>query len=158
MVDFNKYIVNDTGEPSDAAGSPVSSRKFRKSDAGNKAGVGRSKKMFNHFIMGAPLLWIMQACCLGAREARLAWVCWYLHGVNKGESFKLSNVWAQRFGLSRDVKSKAIQSLVDAGLIEVDQSPGCAPVITVLIRDVDYGSWKEFFNNKEIQDEQSYKK
>ena len=140
MVDFKKYVVEDTGEPSDPTGSPVSTRNVRKSDAVNKTVIDKSKRIFKHFVMGpVPLLWVMQACYLGAREARLAWACWFLHGVNKGEPFKLSNIWAGRFGLSRDVKTKAIQSLVDAGLIKVDQSPGCAPVITVLVRDVDHG-------------------
>lgn len=144
MVDFKKYVVEDTDEPSDAAGSHVSSQLVRKFDAANKIGIDKSKRIFKNFIMGpVPLLWIMQACCLGAREARLAWVIWYFQGLNKNESFKLSNVWAGRFGLSRDVKTKAIQSLVDAGLIKVDQSPGCAPLVTVLIRDEDYRSWKE---------------
>ena len=93
---------------------------------------------YQSYVGGSiPIPWVCEACQFGGKESKLAWVCWYLYGVEKKQSFKISNIYAKRFGLSREAKREAIKKLELEGLISVERSQGSSPIITINIRDID---------------------
>ena len=88
------------------------------------------------FIKGPiPFKWIQTASLLGANEARMAWLLWFLYGVNKGAAFTVSNNRAAEFGIERRQKYRALSSLEKAGLISVKGRPGTAQKITIIPDD-----------------------
>lgn len=86
-----------------------------------------------HFIKGPlPLEWMSQAGCLPGKTLQVALVLWYLAGLKKTRTFPLGTKALRVMGVSRDAKYDALARLSAAGLIEVVQTPGRAPVVTLL--------------------------
>jgi hypothetical protein len=54
----------------------------------------------------------------------------YERWANDGKPFALSNIKLAGYGVSPYAKQRAIEELEAAGLITVDQKPGCAPTVT----------------------------
>lgn len=85
------------------------------------------------FIKGPlPLTWMAKAAQLPGKTLQVALALWYLSGLQKTDSVKLTAKTSSLFGLSRDAKYDAIARLEAAGLIEVLRSPGRSPVVTIL--------------------------
>jgi hypothetical protein len=57
---------------------------------------------------------------------------WYLAGLQKSRTVKLAAKHLTGMGVSRDAKYVALERLLTAGLISVEQSPGSAPTVTLL--------------------------
>ena len=65
-----------------------------------RRGVIQHQQSLRKFVKGPiPFKWIQTASLLGANEARLAWLLWFMHGVNRGASFTISNNRAKGFGI-----------------------------------------------------------
>jgi hypothetical protein len=86
-----------------------------------------------------PLAWLQAAACLPGRALHVGLALWYLIGVTGSMTVQLSSVRMAGFGVDRSAKRRALTALVRAGLITVDQVPGCNPMITV-IADVPSGA------------------
>lgn len=85
------------------------------------------------FIKGPlPLSWMTQAAQMPGKTLQVALALWYLSGLQKTDSVTLASKTAKRFGISRDAKYEAIDRLVQAGLVTVQQAPGKAPVVTLV--------------------------
>ncbi len=85
------------------------------------------------FIKGPlPLSWMTQAAQMPGKTLQVALALWYLSGLQKTESVILASKTAERFGISRDAKYEAIDRLVKAGLVTVQQAPGRAPMVTLI--------------------------
>ena len=99
----------------------------------------KKTRKYQSYVTGQiPIPWVCEACQFGGKEAKLAWVCWFLYGVEKKQPFKISNIYAKRFGLSREAKREAIKKLEFEGLISVERLQSSSPIITIIIRDDDY--------------------
>jgi len=95
--------------------------------------VGADRPRPDGFIKGPlPLGWMTRAAHLPGKTLQVALALWYLSGLQKSDSVTLASKVAERFGISRDAKYDGLARLVEAGLIFVVQSPGRAPVVTLL--------------------------
>jgi hypothetical protein len=65
-----------------------------------------------------------------APKAMVAVVVLYEAWANKGRPFALSDIKLGGYGISRYAKQRALEEMEAAGLITVEQKPGCAPVVT----------------------------
>lgn len=85
------------------------------------------------FIKGPlPLDWMQAAARMPGRTLQVALVLWYLAGLKKTDTVRLSSEQMDAVGVSRDAKYEALQRLSAAGLVAVDQRPGRAPVVTLV--------------------------
>jgi hypothetical protein len=85
------------------------------------------------FLKGPiPLNWLCSAAQLPGKSLHVAIAIWFLAGLNKSVSLKLSQSVLNDFGVDRHSKSRALRRLTAAKLISLQSAPGCAPVITVL--------------------------
>ena len=102
----------------------------------SKPGVvkrSRPSKRSRPFIHGPIYLdWMRKARDLGSGPLWVAMLIMHKHGLTKGESFKLSNVFMGQHGVSRSVKSRALKALAEAGLIRIEASDKASPRITVI--------------------------
>jgi hypothetical protein len=64
----------------------------------------------------------------------------YLTWKNKGRAFVLSNDRLSRYGVSREVKYRALARLENAGVIRVQRRGRRAPLVTLLIDPMGGGS------------------
>ena len=85
------------------------------------------------FIKGPlPLDWFDVATALPGKTLHVALAIWFQVGLERSPTVKLSQKRLARFSVSRDAKYDALKRLADAGLIEVKQSAGQSPTITVI--------------------------
>ena len=86
-----------------------------------------------HFVKGPiPLTWISKAAHLPGKSMNAAVACWYLKGLKKSHTFKLSNIVASRFGLNKDSKARALKHLEQASLIRCTYAKGRSVVVEML--------------------------
>lgn len=84
------------------------------------------------FIKGPiPGAWVREAVRHSV-GARVAYVLWYLAGVTKCATVIPTHADWDRFGISRYVGRRGIDSLEDAGLVRVDRHRGRCPIVTLL--------------------------
>lgn len=85
------------------------------------------------FIKGPlPLDWMQAAARMPGRTLQVALVLWYLAGLKRSDTVRLSSEQLDAVGVSRDAKYDALQRLSAAGLVTVDQRPGRVPVVTLV--------------------------
>lgn len=95
--------------------------------------VAADRPQSDGFIKGPlPLSWMTQAAQMPGKTLQVALALWFLCGLQKTNSVTLASKTAERFGISRDAKYEAIDRLVKAGLVTVQQTPGKAPVVTLV--------------------------
>jgi len=86
-----------------------------------------------HFVRGPiPLSWISKAAHLPGKSLNAGLACWYLMYLKKSNKFKLSNIVANKFGLNKDSKLRALKNLEDAGLIRCTRVQGRSVVVEML--------------------------
>ena len=96
------------------------------------AGV-RSATRTPGFIKGPlPLNWMLQAAALPGKALHVGLCVWYLAGLTQSKRVRLTSKTTEAMGVSRDAKGEALKRLALAGLVGVDQRPGCAPEVTIL--------------------------
>lgn len=102
--------------------------------------VSKLKKFEGRFIKGPiPLSWIVEACKLGGQVPKLAYVIWYLAGMNKSPWFRLNpGAWKQ-FSIERHSLYRALNLLEEKGLIEVLRKRGKSAEIRVIKEDTKKG-------------------
>ena len=85
------------------------------------------------FIKGPlPLPWFEVAAALPGKALHVALAIWFQVGLERRPTIKLGRALTARFGVSRDAKYDALHRLTAAGLVEVEQQPGRAPLVTVI--------------------------
>ncbi|WJJ94712.1 hypothetical protein [Neopusillimonas aromaticivorans] len=85
------------------------------------------------FIKGPlPLDWMRQAAALPGKALHVGLCLWYLAGLTQSKRVRLTSKTTQAMGVSRDAKGEALKRLAQAGLVRVEQRPGCAPEVTLL--------------------------
>lgn len=88
------------------------------------------------FIKGPlPLDWMQQAAQMPGKTLQVGLTLWYLSGLQKSKTVKLATKPLAAMGVSRDAKYEALERLRLAGLIAVEQQPGSAPTVTLLVGD-----------------------
>ena len=94
------------------------------------------RRINGHFVKGPiPLTWISTAAQLPGKSVNAGLACWYLMGLKKSHTFKLSNVVASEFGLNKDSKARSLKHLERAGLIRCTRRVGSSIVVELLNTD-----------------------
>ena len=92
-----------------------------------------SIKMKGLFLKGPiPLAWLMSSACLPGKTLEVGTALWFLSGLNKDLTVRLSNKLLREFGVDRYAKHRALRVMAESNLISVSQRPGRSPVVTIL--------------------------
>lgn len=79
------------------------------------------------------MAWIQKARKLGAGPLWVALLLIHKNSLSKGEGFKLTNTFLEKYGVSRSVKSRGLKALAKAGLVKIeDNRTGKNPTITLV--------------------------
>lgn len=93
-------------------------------------------RRYSRFIKGPiPLDWLFSAARLSESALKVGLILWYLAGLKKCKTVKLSNRYLGDFGLSRNGKYRGLAALENAGLVTHSQENGRSPMITICDSD-----------------------
>lgn len=84
------------------------------------------------FIRSIPFAWLHNANRLPGRATSVGVSLWFLSGVKKSPTFKLTAEAVDLAGSSRKALYAALSALQGAGLIAVERKPGARPVVTII--------------------------
>jgi len=100
-----------------------------KSSSGNKT----YKRIAGKFLKGPiPLKWLEKAPPLKGKALALSICLWFLKGVSRSDTVKVSYKLLNDFKVSRESAYRGLESLEAEGLISVERHPGRSPVVTIL--------------------------
>ena len=84
------------------------------------------------FLKGPiPLKWLVRAARLPGRALHVGNAVWYLAGLTRSGTVKLSNSVLELFGVDRYAKARALEALEQAGLVSVQRQCGKHPTVTI---------------------------
>ena len=78
------------------------------------------------------MAWLNEAARLPGKALNLGIAIWWLAGMAKTKTFKLTGKALDQLGVSRDAASGALKRLEARGLIRVQRSPGQRPTVEIL--------------------------
>lgn len=79
------------------------------------------------------MVWLQRAAMLSGKALHLGVALWFRAGLVGSMTLKLGNADLAALGVARDAKYEGLQRLSAAGLIAIEQHPGRAPTVTLLI-------------------------
>lgn len=92
-----------------------------------------AKKPLNKFLKGpVPWAWIVKAAGLPGSALVVGLALWRLAGAMKSVTVRLANSETEALGVCRSAKSRALAELERAGLVTIEQRPGCIPKVTII--------------------------
>lgn len=87
------------------------------------------------FIAGPiDVAWVCQARHLGVTALLVGLAIWHIRGLRKADTFVVSNLMLQEWGVQPDAKWRALRKLERAGLIKVDRRGKRSPQVTLYRR------------------------
>lgn len=94
----------------------------------------------NKFIKG-PLsfVWLSEARQLGVTALWVGLGLWFLRGLRRSNSFIVSNLMMQEWGVQPDAKARALRALEKAGLITVERRGKRSPQVTLVVGNLSNG-------------------
>ncbi len=85
------------------------------------------------FLKGPiPMAWLNAAAKLPGKTLNVGIAIWWLAGMSKNSSFKITRKALDQLGVSRDAASDALKRLEEQGLILVKRSPGQRPTVQIV--------------------------
>lgn len=85
------------------------------------------------FLKGPiPLPWLSKATALPGKAVNVALAIWFLRGLTKSETVRLTNATLKLFGVKRQAGYRGLKSLENTGLVTCARSPGRCPVVTII--------------------------
>lgn len=83
------------------------------------------------FLRGPiPGEWLSMAAELPGKALHVGMAIWYLKGLTKRDSVKVTSKTRKKFSLRRDAYLRGLEQLEKAGLVRVERKPGaCAEII-----------------------------
>jgi hypothetical protein len=101
-------------------------------DASPKHKISKNNKS-EFYVPSIPIPWLKKIYVLPGASLKVALIIWRTYRMeNSQNTFKLTKKYCEPFEISRYQRFRGLRGLEEAGLIEVDQKPGRAPVITLL--------------------------
>jgi hypothetical protein len=91
---------------------------------------GAQKK--ESYVRTMSLSWIIQACGLRGKCLHVGIVLWYLAGVSKSSTVKLTPSRLRRFGIHPETGRRALRTLETAQLVSVERRGHSSPLVTIL--------------------------
>jgi DNA-binding transcriptional ArsR family regulator len=94
-----------------------------------------SKKNSDYrYIKGPiPLKWILPASSLPGKSLQISMALWFLKGVTRKNTVKLSGKLVRSFGVSRSTLYRGLAEMENAGLISIQRYKGRSPMVTILV-------------------------
>jgi len=85
------------------------------------------------FLRGpVPMAWLNEAARLPGKAINLGLAIWWLDGMAKTKTFKLTGKALDQLDISRDAAADALKRLEGRGLIRVQRAPGQRPTVEIL--------------------------
>ena len=85
------------------------------------------------FLKGPiPMPWLSEAAKLPGKALNVGIAIWWLQGMSKAKTFKLTAKALDQLGVSRDATSAGLKRLEAQGLIRVQRSAGQRPTVEIL--------------------------
>lgn len=85
------------------------------------------------FLRGPiPLDWLSIAAHLPGKTLNLAIALWWLQGMSRGKSLRLTRKALKTMNVERDAERKGLARLEQEGLLKVERKPGQRPTISIL--------------------------
>jgi hypothetical protein len=68
------------------------------------------------------------------RDGIVGWLgLWFLRGLRRSNSFTVSNLMLQEWGIQPDAKTRTLRALEKAGLIRVERRGKRSPLVTLIV-------------------------
>ena len=113
----------------------LDSEGVKRSQGGTRKGR-RASPVRGKFIAGPiDVSWVVQAKRLGATPLLVGLALWHLKKLRQSDTFTVSNVMLQEWGVQPDAKSRALRALESAGLIRVERRGKRSPLVALIVRD-----------------------
>jgi DNA-binding transcriptional ArsR family regulator len=110
---------------------------------GGQGGTRRGRQpspIRNKFIAGPiDVSWVCQASRLGVKALLVGLALWHLKGLRRDDSFLVSNLMLQEWGIQPDAKRRALRKLEKAGLITVERQGKRSPRVTLVVGNTSNG-------------------
>ena len=104
-------------------------------DAGSNAPVPTRRPRRGKFLRGpVPLSWLRRAATLSGKALAVGLALWFLHGVKKRWTVRLTRATLRRLGVGRKPGYAGLEKLEAAGLVRVTRQRGKSPVVTICTR------------------------
>jgi DNA-binding transcriptional ArsR family regulator len=105
----------------------------KRSQGGTRRGR-RAPPIRGKFIAGpVDVLWVVQASRLGVKALLVGLALWHLKRLRQADTFTVSNLMLQEWGVQPDAKSRALRALERAGLIRVEKRGKRSPRVTLVV-------------------------
>jgi hypothetical protein len=85
----------------------------------------------DRFVRTIPYDWLHRCNRLPGKTTTVALVLWFLAGVNRNMSFRLTREAVTLAGCSRGALYHGLKALEGAGLVAIQRRPGARPIITI---------------------------
>jgi DNA-binding transcriptional ArsR family regulator len=96
--------------------------------------AGRCSAIPGQFIAGpVDVAWVLRASKLGVKTLLVGLLLWHLKGLRHSATVLVSNLMAERWGVTPDAKGRALRKLEKAGLIAVERQGKRSPRVTLLV-------------------------
>jgi DNA-binding transcriptional ArsR family regulator len=106
----------------------------KRSQGGARRGR-RASPIRGKFIAGPiDVSWVVRAKRLGATALLVGLALWHLKKLRQADTFTVSNLMLQEWGIQPDAKSRALRALERAGLIRVERRGKRSPRVTLVVR------------------------
>lgn len=94
----------------------------------------RQRRFRGTYFLKGPISWpwLVQAAKQPGSAFKLAIKIWFLVGMRRSRTVKVSLSRIKDLGVSPPSGSRALRALEEAGLLQVERKPGCAPLVTVI--------------------------
>jgi DNA-binding transcriptional ArsR family regulator len=95
----------------------------------------RASPIRGKFIAGPiDVSWVVQAKRLGGTVLLVGLALWHLKKLRQSDTFTVSNLMLQEWGVQPDAKSRALRALERAGLIRVERHGRRSPRVALIVR------------------------
>jgi DNA-binding transcriptional ArsR family regulator len=93
-----------------------------------------SKKNSDYRYIKGPisLEWLVTASKLPGKSLQISMALWFLKGVTRKNTVKLSGKLVRSFGVSRSTLYRGLTEMENAGLISIQRQKGRSPIVTIL--------------------------
>jgi DNA-binding transcriptional ArsR family regulator len=86
------------------------------------------------FIAGpVDVSWVCRAGRLGVKALLVGLALWHLRGLRRSNSFTVSNLMIQEWGVQPDAKARALRALERSGLVRVERRGKRSPQVTLVV-------------------------
>ena len=94
--------------------------------------IKRQSKVKDPYVRIIPLSWICLASRLPGKALHVGIVLWYLAGVSRSLTVKLTRSRLRRFGIYHETGRRGLLALENAGLVQVERGGKKSPSVTLV--------------------------